>query len=177
MVESETKKPVRKTKPKVIDEIKEVVEENKKIPSNNILEKSLREASISVNSGDPAMMELAIAMREKNAIVERFLSSDELKTQVNKTERQCVPLIYLLAEEPFYSTREFYAKYKNMDDYEEIRKEQTINELVVWANQFLVLGLALDRMGRKEDKDAISSLFSQDMNIRNGGQNGQIPKV
>lgn len=146
------------------------------IPMQNDIEKSMREVPIDYNNGDPALMELALAMRDKNAIVEKYLSDDALKTEVTKTERQMLPLIFLLAEEPFYSTKEFYRKFKTLEEYELIKGNLKINELETWGLQFLKYGLCQDRQGRIEDKEVIGSLFSQDMDIRNGvGNNGTNP--
>jgi len=148
------------------------------IPIQNSVERAMREVPLTPDNNDGALMEVAIAMREKNAIVEKYLSENDLKTEVTKTERQMIPLVLLLAEEPFYSTREFFRVHKSLKEYEKIKPTLVITELETWAYQFLKYGLCQDRKGRLEDKEVIGSLFAQETDIKQSGSNAnQISKI
>ena len=135
----------------------------------NAIEEALQE--VKPNSEiDPNLMVLASmfdTMKMKAQTVDRFLSTDDLKTQLSPSERKIFSILQQLAINPFPNM------IKNSPNIK--RKDFESQTLKSFIEEYLRLGIAVDRKGRKEDLQAVQSLTSSDDRImlgRNGGSGG-----
>lgn len=88
--------------------------------------------------------------KKKIELVEKFLSDKLQKTEINKTERKVIPILYQLANNPFPISSN---KNKNM-------KRFKIDFLNTYLENYIKLGIPLDRKGRKEEVAIMKSLLS-----------------
>lgn len=140
---------------------------------DNMIERALKEIPNDKSEIDPnlAMLHgIMDIMSEKTKLVEKFMSPDELKTQLSASERKLVPILAILADNPFPEMISHSPK---------LQKEFRSHELEIFLSRYLELGLAVNRKGREEDKDAIISLSDSDMDLimkgnRNNNQGGGL---
>jgi len=92
--------------------------------------------------------------KERLKLAEKFLSEGiNQKTQINKTERFLLPLIKIIANNPFPLSRKKCIKLRNFK----------IDVLNLWLNEFYELGIPLDRKGRKEEVEVLKSALSSEI--------------
>ena len=133
---------------------------SKKISDLNSLEEMLEPVQIGGGSEGPSLeMELAELEKQKIKLAEKFLSSDIQKTEINNSERKLIPLLRLLASNPFGLPE------KDVGEYEH-------KELKIFLDEYLMLGIPLNRKGRKEEVSVMTSLFnsSPEINTDEGGK-------
>ena len=134
--------------------------------SDNMIEKALKEIPNTNTQIDPnlAMLHgIMDVMSEKTKLVEKFMSPEELKTQITKSEQTILSCLEMLAQDPFpemtAETRELKPLFKS-------------DELTTYLKRYLALGIAVERKGRIEDKEAIISLSEQDLDLMMRGNRG-----
>ena len=134
--------------------------------SDNMIEKALKEIPNNNTQIDPnlAMLHgIMDVMSEKTKLVEKFMSPDELKTQITKSEQTILSSLEMLAKDPFpemtAENRELEPLFKS-------------DELTEYLRRYLALGIAVERKGRIEDKEAIISLSEQDLDLMMRGNRG-----
>jgi len=141
--------------------------------SDNVIERALKEIPNDKSEIDPnlAMLHgIMDIMSEKTKLVEKFMSPDELKTQLTDSERTLISILEIIADNPF---PEMILHNKKL------KKEFRLPELELFLSRYIELGLTVGRKGRKEDMEAIKSLNSDDMdlimkNSRNNNQGGGL---
>jgi hypothetical protein len=141
--------------------------------SDNVIERALKEIPNDKSEIDPnlAMLHgIMDVMSEKTKLVEKFMSPEELKTQLSASERKLVPILAIVADNPFPEMISHSPK---------LKKEFQSTELKIFLSRYIELGLAVERKGRKEDMEAIRSLNENDMDLimkgnRNNNQGGGL---
>lgn len=126
---------------------------------DNIIEKALKEIPDDSNKIDPnlAMLHgIMDIMSERTKLVDKFMSPEKLKTQLSASERKLIPTLAIIADNPF---PEMITKSP------ELKKDFVSHELETFLAAYIELGIAVDRKGRKEDKDAIMSLNENDLDL------------
>lgn len=140
---------------------------------DNVIERALKEIPNDKSEIDPnlAMLHgIMDIMSEKTKLVEKFMSSEELKTQLKASEQKLIPMLEILADNPFPEMINHTPK---------LQKEFRSPELTIFLSRYIVFGLAVERRGRKEDMEAIKSLNENDMDLimkgnRNNNQGGGL---
>jgi hypothetical protein len=121
----------------------------------------IEEALMPDNSGDDKgedVNERLVKLEEdKNEIVKQFLSSDLQKTEISKSERKLLPLLKIIADNPFPTL----TKHRP-----EKQKEMSIPALSEFVDKYLKLGIPLNRKGRKEDVKILQSMYSQPLELQ-----------
>lgn len=140
---------------------------------DNVIERALKEIPNDKSEIDPnlAMVHgIMDIMSEKTKLVEKFMSPEELKTQLSASERKLVPILAIVADNPFPEMISHSPK---------LQKEFKSLELGLFLSRYIELGLAVERKGRKEDMEAIKSLNENDLDLimkqnRNNNQGGGL---
>jgi len=133
---------------------------------------------------------------EKIEVIKQFLSAEKFKTEITDSQRSLLPTMSYLAAVPFKSSIEHHVKRLYIlkeqgikingklitDQYIEESGKQLSDQLTLdilnnFITQFLELGIAVKRSGRKEDMEAIASMMSEVQQIgrmmqNNRGNNG-----
>lgn len=150
------------------------------IPLNNILEEALRDVPQHENDIDNNAMIIAMLMEQQKAKVELaklYISDTKYKTELNTYQRDVMPIMMQIAMKPFESTEQFLLKIgKSRKFVDEALKQQEINFLRDYIPEWLSIGIAKDRKGRKEDAEVLKSLVSGDMEVKTqeGGNKGVL---
>lgn len=150
------------------------------IPLNNILEEALRDVPQHENDIDNNAMIIAMLMEQQKAKVELaklYISDTKYKTELNTYQRDVMPIMMQIAMKPFESTEQFLLKIgKSRKFVNEALKQQEINFLRDYIPEWLSIGIAKDRKGRKEDAEVLKSLVSGDMEVKTqeGGNKGVL---
>ena len=134
--------------------------------SDNMIEKALKEIPNNSTQIDPnlAMLHgIMDVMSEKTKLVEKFMSPEELKTQITKSEQTILSSLEMLARNPFPEMIAVSPELKQTFESE---------ELTTYLSRYLALGIAVERKGRIEDKEAIISLSEQDLDLMMKGNRG-----
>lgn len=111
----------------------------------------------SSNNGSPPVRkdkEIEIKRLELDTIG-KYLSSGRQKTEISVSERIVVSLLYQIAENPF-KTSEKIAKQRNIP-FDPTKYVNTFFKSVLDA--YIEFGIPLNRKGRKEDGEVLSSYF------------------
>jgi hypothetical protein len=140
---------------------------------DNVIERALKEIPNDKSEIDPnlAMLHgIMDVMSEKTKLVEKFMSPEELKTQLRASEQKLVPMLEIIADNPFPEMINHSPK---------LKMEFRSPELEIFLSRYIELGLAVERKGRKEDMEAIRSLNENDMDLilkgnRNNNQGGGL---
>lgn len=150
------------------------------IPLNNILEEALRDVPQHESDIDNNAMIIAMLMEQQKAKVELaklYISDTKYKTELNTYQRDVMPIMMQIAMKPFESTEQFLLKIgKSRKFVDEALKQQEINFLRDYIPEWLSIGIAKDRKGRKEDAEVLKSLVSGDMEVKTqeGGNKGVL---
>lgn len=150
------------------------------IPLNNILEEALRDVPQHESDIDNNAMIIAMLMEQQKAKVELaklYISDTKYKTELNTYQRDVMPIMMQIAMKPFESTEQFLLKIgKSRKFVNEALKQQEINFLRDYIPEWLSIGIAKDRKGRKEDAEVLKSLVSGDMEVKTqeGGNKGVL---
>ena len=134
--------------------------------SDNMIEKALKEIPNNNTQIDPNLALLhgiMDVMSEKTKLVEKFMSPDELKTQITKSEQTILSSLEMLARNPFPEMITY------SPELEPLFKSE---ELTTYLSRYIALGIAVERKGRIEDKEAIISLSEQDLDLMMRGNRG-----
>lgn len=134
--------------------------------ADNMIEKALKEIPNNKTQIDPnlAMLHgIMDVMSEKTKLVEKFMSPEELKTQITKSEQTILSSLEMLARNPF---PEMVAESPELEQF--FKSE----ELTTYLSRYLALGIAVERKGRIEDKEAIIALSEQDLDLMMRGNRG-----
>ena len=134
--------------------------------TDNMIERALKEVPNNNTQIDPnlAMLHgIMDVMSEKTKLVEKFMSPEELKTQITKSEQTILSSLEMLARNPF---PEMVAESPELEQF--FKSE----ELTTYLSRYLALGIAVERKGRIEDKEAIISLSEQDLDLMMRGNKG-----
>lgn len=126
---------------------------SKKISDLNSLEQMLEPIQMG-EVGNSLEQELAELERQKIKLAEKFLSSDIQKTEINTSERKLIPLLRLLANNPF-----------NMPETDGDTEKFQHHELKEFLSEYLMLGIPLNRKGRKEEVSVMTALFNSQNEI------------
>lgn len=130
----------------------------------NFIEEMLQPPKQDRPDTDSLAEELAKREREKIEIAKQFLSNGIQKTDITPTERKLIPLMYILAYNPF-----------DLPDPE----KHVHQELAGFIQQYIDLGIPTGRKGRAEEVQILQSLFAQNTEINQpeeGGVMGRIKK-
>lgn len=140
------------------------------IPLNNILEEALRDVPQHESDIDNNAMLIAMLMEQQKAKVELaklYISDTKYKTELNTYQRDVMPIMMQIAMKPFESTEQFLLKIgKPRKFVNEALKQQEIDFLRDYIPEWLSIGIAKDRKGRKEDAEVLKSLVSGDMEVK-----------
>jgi len=134
---------------------------------NNSIEEALTEVKHDENEIDlnlAMMSNIMDAISKKTEIVEKFISPDDLKTQLSAAERTLIPLLDMLGRNPFPEMTARNPK---------LKKEFASVELKLFLAGYIRLGIATDRKGRKEDLEAVQSLSGEEMQLLMRGNKNQ----
>jgi hypothetical protein len=118
----------------------------------NQIEEALMPDNEDNSKGTDINERLVSIEEDRNEVVKQFLSSDLQKTEISKSERKLLPLLKIIADNPFPSLT------KKRPDKADDMKIPALSEFV---DKYLQLGIPLNRKGRKEDVKILQSLFSQ----------------
>ena len=124
-------------------------------------------------------MIIAMLMVEKAKVelAKLYISDTKYKTELNTYQRDVMPIMMQIAMKPFESTEQFLLKIgKSRKFVNEALKQQEINFLRDYIPEWLSIGIAKDRKGRKEDAEVLKSLVSGDMEVKTqeGGNKGVL---
>lgn len=128
----------------------------------NFIEELLQPPKQDRSDTDSLTEELAKREREKIEIVKKFLSNGIQKTDITATERKLIPLMYILAYNPF-----------DLPDPE----KHVHQELAGFIHQYIELGIPTGRKGRAEEVQILQSLFAQNTEIKQAEEGGVIGKI
>lgn len=113
--------------------------------------------------------ERLVALEEdKNQIVKQFLSSDLQKTEISKSERKLLPLLKIIADNPFPTLL------KHSPDKKDDMRIPALSEFV---DKYLQLGIPLNRKGRKEDVKILQSMYSQPIEFQEEEQESRLKNI
>ena len=142
---------------------------NTDVPMMNAIEEAMRSGHMQDSTQD-AMLQLALGQRDKTALLKNVVSPQDLMSELNPDQRNDLPMVYMLAECPFYSLRDFYRDHKKPDEWSKLEQKVTIPELKGWADRFVRYGLMVNRKGREEDIKAVAAMFTEGLEVRTGNQ-------
>ena len=117
----------------------------------NFIEQALRPANIG-QDGDPYLEMLAAREQEKMELAREFLTGGLQKTEVSQSERKLIPLMFIMANNPF-----------NLPVTE--NNDHKHKELESFLVDYLKFGIPLGRKGRNEEVEIMKSLFGQEQHI------------
>ena len=117
----------------------------------NAIEQALRPANIG-QDGDPYLEMLAAREQEKMELAREFLTGGLQKTEVSQSERKLIPLMFIMANNPF-----------NLPVTED--NDHKHKELEAFLVDYLKFGIPLGRKGRNEEVEIMKSLFGQEQHI------------
>lgn len=156
-------------KEKKEDKIQEVKQQNAHVSDLNALEEFLNPANYQPQPNEPDTSTVMLLELEKQKLemAKIFMSDTLQKTQVNVGERKLLPLMHILANNPFAVAERVRGQYKH-------------KELTSFMSQYLSLGIPLDRKGRLEEVRVMESLLGKDMELKQeeeGGVKGFVKRM
>jgi len=158
----EQKKEEADTRVKVTKIKKPAETKSTTVSDLNYIEELLQPPKQDRSDTDSLTEELAKREREKIEIVKQFLSTGIQKTDITATERKLIPLLYILAYNPF-----------DLPDPE----KHVHQELAGFIQQYIELGIPTGRKGRAEEVQILQSLFAQNTEIKQPEEGGVIGKI
>lgn len=117
----------------------------------NAIEQALRPANIGQET-DPYLEVLAAKEREKIELAKEFLTGGLQKTEVSQSERKLIPLMFIMANNPFNlpTTKDNTHKHRELESF---------------LIDYLKFGIPLGRKGRDEEVKIMQSLLGQEQHI------------
>lgn len=150
---------------------------------NNAMEQSLipQTNNQALDAQTVLMAGLVEMMGQKSEVIKEYLSDSRFKTEITTSQRKLLPTMVFFANMPYPSLIEHTISRMlrlNKPPTEITQKcDQLLDEfkldvVINFVDNFLSLGVAVDRKGRKEDGDAIGAFMDENIEIvnRNGAQ-------
>lgn len=150
---------------------------------NNAMEQALIPESNNqaLDAQTVLMAGLVEMMGEKSDVLKSYLSDSRYKTEITESQRKLLPTMVFFANMPYPSLLEHtIARMIRLDKTDDeitekcnaLIKEFKLDVVINFVDDFLELGIAVKRKGRKEDGDAIGAFMDENIEVinRNGTQ-------
>lgn len=122
------------------------------------------------------MAGLVEMMGQKSEVIKEYLSDSRYKTEITESQRKLLPTMVFFANMPYPSLLEHtIARMLRLDKTEaeitvkcdELLREFKLDVVTNFVTDFLELGIAVKRKGRKEDGDAIGAFMDENIEVIN----------
>ena len=145
---------------------------------NNAMEKALIPESNNQNIDAQMVLMAGLVemMGQKYEVVKEYLSDSRYKTEITESQRKLLPTMVFFANMPYPSLLEhtiLRMKRLNKTDKQikkecmKLLEEFKLSVVINFVDDFLSLGIAVKRKGRKEDGDAIGAFMDENIEVIN----------
>jgi len=129
---------------------------------DNSIENALNAIQPPSDDGQQALIMAAVkAIGDKNKSLEKFLSPEDLMTQITPSERKLIPLLQYTAVNPFPRLLDWSKEHNPPKIHAKIVSEMHSKSLDNFLSKYLKYGLAVSRTGRKEDLEALKQYLAE----------------
>ena len=151
---------------------------DKKKNLNNAMEQALipEVNNQAIDAQTVLMAGLVEMMGQKSEVIKEYLSDSRYKTEITESQRKLLPTMVFFANMPYPSLLEHtivrMLRLKKTDKQikakcAELLEEFKLDVVINFVDDFLSLGIAVKRKGRKEDGDAIGAFMDENIEVIN----------
>jgi hypothetical protein len=145
---------------------------------NNAMEQALipEVNNQAIDAQTVLMAGLVEMMGQKSEVIKEYLSDSRYKTEITESQRKLLPTMVFFANVPYPSLLEHtiarMLRLKKTDKQikakcAELLEEFKLDVVINFVDDFLSLGIAVKRKGRKEDGDAIGAFMDENIEVIN----------
>lgn len=145
---------------------------------NNAMEKALIPESNNQNIDAQTILMAGLVemMGQKSEVIKEYLSDSRYKTEITESQRKLLPTMVYFANMPYPSLLEHtisrMLRMKKTPKQittkcDELLDEFKLGVVINFVDDFLSLGIAVKRKGRKEDGDAIGAFMDENIEVIN----------